>query len=167
MTLKKGQMVKWSNIFYTHPFYSSVQANNIYIIINYYIYIIEEEVRKIWGVLKKTFDHLTIWPCNEIDWCCKLLIISDLNKVFEMNLKRTKVKQFCLCRFPFFSGWSNISIVELTKLGTKISKTTNVTIFMLSWKCKNMTSLNDCFSIGACNSLRYYHGQMVKWSNIF
>ena len=53
MTLKKGQMVKWSNIFFTHPFYSSVQANNIYIIINYYIYIIEEEVRKIWGVFKK------------------------------------------------------------------------------------------------------------------
>ena len=53
--IEKGQMVKWSNIFLTHPFYSSVQANNnIYIIINYYIYIIiEEEVRKIWGVFKK------------------------------------------------------------------------------------------------------------------
>ena len=79
-----------------------------------------------------------------------------------MNLKRTKVKHFCLCRFLFFSGRSNISIVELTKLGTKISKTINVTIFMLSYKCKNMTNLNDYFLLVlviVCDII------MVKWSN--
>ena len=86
-------MVKWSNIFYTHPFSSSVQVNNnIYKLI--YIYYYWSRSAKNMGCLKKMFDHLTIWPYNEMSWCCKQLVISILNDFLGDSLKRTKVQHF-------------------------------------------------------------------------
>ena len=72
-------------------------STSIIIYINLFIYIIIDLNRGRKRVCVKNvwpFDHLTIWPYNEMSWCCKQLVISILNDFLGDGLKRTKVQHF-------------------------------------------------------------------------